>query len=70
MTKRVDYIVMNIYYVSETKDSMYSVKLSEIEKFKKDCAKKFFLELKGKLVNYNVRYEVIDNNTMLLQMVS
>ena len=49
---------------------MSSMQLREFEKFKTDCAKKFFLELNGKLVDNNVRYEVIDNYTTLLQMVS
>lgn len=62
--------VKHIYFVAETKGSMSSMQLREVEKFKTDCAKKFFLELNGKLVDNNVRYEVIDNYTTLLQMVS
>ena len=37
--------VQHIYFVAETKGSMSSMKLREIEKTKIDCARKFFDEL-------------------------
>lgn len=62
--------VKHIYFVAETKGSMSSMQLREIEKSKTECAKRFFAELNTKLGEGNVRYEVIDNYTSLLQMVS
>ncbi len=61
--------IKHIYFVAETKGSMSSMQLREIEKSKTECANKFFLELNGKLADNNVRYEVINNYTTLLQMV-
>jgi type III restriction enzyme len=62
--------VKHIYFVAETKGSMSSMQLREIEKSKTECAKKFFLELNSKLADKHVRYEVVDSYGTLLQMVS
>lgn len=62
--------VKHIYFVAETKGSMSTMQLREIEKHKTICARKFFLGLNQTLEAKNVRYEVIDSYEALLQMVS
>jgi type III restriction enzyme len=56
--------------VAETKGSMSTMQLREIEKSKTECAKKFILELNSKLADKHIRYEVVDSYGTLLQMVS
>jgi len=60
----------HIYFVAETKGSMSSMQLNEIEKSKAKCAKKFFGAINEKLADNNVRYDVIDSYTTLLQVIS
>ncbi|MDZ4262317.1 MAG: restriction endonuclease subunit R, partial [Pseudomonadota bacterium] len=62
--------VKNIYFVAETKGSMSTMQLRNIEKIKTECAKKFFLELNSQLTDSKVRYEVVDSYATLLQMVN
>lgn len=57
--------VKHIYFVAETKGSMSSMQLREIEKSKIACAKKFF----AKITNESVRYDMIDSYGKLMELV-
>lgn len=57
--------VKHIYFVAETKGSMNSMQLREIEKAKISCAKEHFKAIS----NENVVYEVVDSYESLLQEV-
>jgi type III restriction enzyme len=58
--------VKHIYFIAETKGSMSSLELREIEKARIDCAKKFF----AKITNDQVRYDVVDSYGNLLNLIS
>jgi type III restriction enzyme len=62
--------VKHIYFVAETKGSMSSMDLREIEKTKIKCARKFFDEMNRRFAPENVRYEVVDSFGRLIQMVT
>ncbi len=54
-----------IYFIAETKGSMNSLELREVEKAKIECAKKHFKEIsKG-----NIKYDVVDSYENLINMV-
>ena len=57
--------VKHIYFVAETKGSMNSMQLREIEKSKIHCAREHFKAISGD----NVVYDVVDNYTSLLEKV-
>lgn len=61
--------VKHVYFVAETKGSMSSLELREIEKTKIECAKKFFNALN--LVNQgeNIKYDMIDSYEKLMDLV-
>lgn len=61
--------VKHIYFVAETKGSMSSMKLREIEKTKIECARKFFAELSNKIVEDQVEYGVVTDYAKLLDLV-
>ncbi|RAS05007.1 type III restriction-modification system endonuclease [Cupriavidus alkaliphilus] len=61
--------VKHIYFVAETKGSMSSLKLREIEKTKIECARKFFDELNQKIAQDRVRYDVVTNYAKLMDVV-
>ena len=48
--------VKHIYFVAETKGSISSVGLREIENIKIECARKFFDKLNQKAYPGNVKY--------------
>jgi type III restriction enzyme len=56
----------HVYFVAETKGSLSSMELREIEQRKIDCARKFFESLKS----HRVRYGVIDSYQKLMEIVS
>ena len=58
--------VKHIYFIAETKGSMSSLQLREIEKSKISCAKKFF----AKVTSGNVHYDVVDSYENLIDLVS
>lgn len=58
--------VKHIYFVAETKGSMRSMQLRDIEKAKIHCAKVHF----SKISNENVVYEVVDSYQSLFDIVS
>jgi len=57
--------VKHIYFIAETKGSLDSLQLRDIEKSKIACAKKFF----AKITNDQVRYEAVDGYGKLMDMV-
>lgn len=61
--------VKHIYFVAETKGSMSSMDLREIEKTKIKCARKFFDEMNRRFAPENVRYDVVDSFGKLMEVV-
>ena len=57
--------VKHIYFVAETKGSMNSLQLREVEKSKIECAREHFKAISGK----NVVYDVVDNYQSLMDKV-
>jgi type III restriction enzyme len=57
--------VKHIFFVAETKGSMSTLDLREIEECKIKCARKFF----AKITSEQVKYEVVDNYTKLMELV-
>ena len=62
--------VKHIYFVAETKGSMSSMQLRQIEKSKIDCAKKFFQEINEKYSPRDVKYGVVTSFGKLMEIVS
>jgi type III restriction enzyme len=58
--------VKHIYFIAETKGSMSSMQLKEVERIKIECAKKYFKEIS----NENVVYDKIDSYEELIKLVS
>lgn len=56
----------NIYFIAETKGSMDSLELRDIEKAKIECAKKHFKCIS----NDEVKYDVVDSYDKLIEMVT
>lgn len=61
--------VKHIYFVAETKGSMSSMDLREIEKTKIKCARKFFDEMNRRFAPENVKYDVVDSFGKLIEVV-
>ncbi len=61
--------VKHVYFVAETKGSMFSMELREIEKTKIECARKFFDEINRKINPENVKYDVVDSYGKLMDVV-
>jgi len=61
--------VKHIYFVAETKGSMSSMDLREIEKTKIKCARKFFDEMNRRFAPENVRYDVVDSFGKLMEVI-
>ncbi|MCK5323509.1 MAG: hypothetical protein KAJ45_05160, partial [Desulfobulbaceae bacterium] len=57
--------VKHIYFIAETKGSMSSMELREIEKCKIDCARKFF----NRITSDQVKYDVVDSFGKLMDLV-
>ena len=57
--------VKHVYFVAETKGSMSSMELREIEKSKIECARKFF----AKITSEQVKYDVVDSYGKLMELV-
>jgi type III restriction enzyme len=55
--------------VAETKGSMSSMVLNEIEKTKIKCARKFFDEINKKYAPENVKYDVVNSFGKLMELV-
>lgn len=61
--------VKHIYFVAETKGSMSSMELREIEKTKIRCARKFFDEINRRYAPENIKYDVVDSFGRLIEIV-
>ncbi len=61
--------VKHIYFVAETKGSMSSMELREIEKTKIECARKFFEKINLKIEKDKVKYDVVDSFSRLMDVV-
>ncbi len=57
--------VKHVYFVAETKGSLSSLELREIEKSKIDCARKFF----ARITSDQVKYDVVDSYGKLMEIV-
>jgi type III restriction enzyme len=57
--------VKHVYFIAETKGTMSSMELREIEKSKIACAKKFF----DKITSDQVKYDAVRNYNDLLNLV-
>ncbi|MGX9991657.1 restriction endonuclease [Rhizobium sp. Z1P35] len=62
--------VRHIYFVAETKGSMSSMKLREIEKTKIECARKFFDEISRSITRDRVKYDVVTDYAKLMDLVN
>lgn len=62
-------LVKHIYFVAETKGSMSSMHLREIEKTKIKCARKFFDEMNRRFAPKNVKYDVVNSFGKLMEIV-
>lgn len=62
--------VKHIYFVAETKGTMSSMKLREIEKTKIECARKFFGEISQRVAQDQVKYDVVTDYAKLMDIVS
>ncbi len=60
----------HIYFIAETKGSLSSLELREVETAKIKCAKKYFSELNNKINIDKVKYDVVDNYSSLINLVS
>ncbi|MBF2052718.1 MAG: DEAD/DEAH box helicase family protein [Candidatus Sericytochromatia bacterium] len=61
--------IKHIYFVAETKGSLSSLELREIEKTKINCARRFFEVLNQSQTEAGVRYDVVSNYSQLMQLV-
>jgi type III restriction enzyme len=61
--------VKHVYFVAETKGSMSSMDLREIEKIKIKCARKFFDDMNRRYASENVKYDVVDSFGKLMEIV-
>lgn len=61
--------VRHVYFIAETKGTMSSMKLREIEKTKIDCARKFFDEIGQQITEDKVKYDVVTGYDKLMDIV-
>lgn len=61
--------VKHVYFVAETKGSMSSMELREIEKTKIKCARKFFEDINQRFAPEAVKYDVVDSFGKLMELV-
>ncbi|MDP9880278.1 type III restriction enzyme [Variovorax boronicumulans] len=61
--------IKHVYFVAETKGSMSSMELREIEKTKIKCARKFFDEINQRFAPEAVKYDVVDSFGKLMELV-
>lgn len=61
--------VRHVYFVAETKGTMSSMKLREIENTKIACARKFFDELGRIIADDKVKYDVVTDYAKLMDIV-
>ena len=61
--------VRHIYFVAETKGTMSSMELREIEKTKIACARRFFDEISQRITEDRVKYDVVTDYAKLMDVV-
>jgi type III restriction enzyme len=61
--------VKHVYFVAETKGSLSSMQLREVEKSKIECARRFFAKLNEKAGAERVTYDVVTDFAELRQLV-
>ncbi|MBI9112383.1 type III restriction-modification system endonuclease [Maridesulfovibrio ferrireducens] len=61
--------VKHVYFVAETKGSMSTMELREIEKTRIKCARKFFEEINRTITPKNVKYDVVNSYSKLMDVV-
>lgn len=61
--------VRHIYFVAETKGTMSSMKLREIEKTKIECARKFFDEINQSFGENSVKYDLVTDFAKLMDII-
>lgn len=61
--------VKHVYFVAETKGTMSSMELREIERTKIKCARKFFDDINQKFAPEQVKYDVVDSFGKLMELV-
>lgn len=61
--------VKHVYFVAETKGTLSSMKLRDIEKTKIQCARRFFDEMNNRFAPENVTYDVVDSFGKLMELV-
>lgn len=61
--------VRHIYFVAETKGTMSTMKLREIEKTKIECARKFFAKISQRITQDRVKYDVVTDYAKLMDIV-
>jgi len=61
--------VKHIYFVAETKGSLSSLLLRELENRKIECARKYFAEINKRIAPENVRYDVVRDYADLMALV-
>lgn len=62
--------VKHIYFVAETKGSQPSMKFRELETKKIECARKFFAEIGRRINDNQVVYDVVEDFSRLMAVVS
>ena len=61
--------VRHIYFVAETKGSMTKMALRPVEETKIECARKFFAEIAQADQQNKVRYDIVDSDETLMDLV-
>lgn len=61
--------VKHVYFVAETKGSMSSMDLRQIEGIKIKCARKFFEDINKRFAPEDVTYDVVDSYDKLMELV-
>lgn len=61
--------IKHVYFVAETKGTMSSMELREIERTKIKCARKFFDEINKRFAPESVKYDVVDSFGKLMELI-
>lgn len=61
--------VKYVYFIAETKGSMSSMSLTQLEKTKKECAEKFFKKINQKIEKDKIEYRIVDSYDNLMSIV-
>jgi type III restriction enzyme len=61
--------VKHVYFVAETKGTLSSMRLREIEQAKIECARKFFERINQTATDQGVKYDVVDSFEKLMSIV-